>query len=440
VRPEDFRASVERVLRLSANLAPPYLVGIVGGQACSPRRCDLSRGIETDGVARTITIHLRRPDPEFLHKLALPLAYVLPAGTPVTMLRGRAPPGTGPYTIAAFAPGRDVRLVRNPRFRSWSAEARPPGFPDAIVVTISPDAAAQVAAVQHGRADAVVTSGNLSGQLPLAQDRALALADASHVRTAPGVTTNWLSLNVRERPFDDVRVRQALSYAIDRRRIVALAGGGGLAGLSCQMISPGLPGYAPSCPYTVDPSPGGGWSAPDLARARRLVGASGTRGITVRVWGLPKYAAVARYTGEVLRQLGYRARVHVFSDPQSFFNYVNDSRHRAQVGFTGWIGDFLTASSFFEPFTCAAFIRNSAANENISEFCDPAFDADYAAALAAQGPEANARWAALDRRLVAASPAIPLFNRRTVMLVSDRVGNAQIHLELGPLLDQFWVR
>jgi hypothetical protein len=39
-------------------------------------------------------------------------------------------------------------------------------------------------------------------------------------------------------------------------------------------------------------------------------------------------------------------------------------------------------------------------------------DAGYDAALAARGVEANARWAALDRRVSAASPAIPLFNRR----------------------------
>jgi ABC-type oligopeptide transport system substrate-binding subunit len=158
------------------------------------------------------------------------------------------------------------------------------------------------------------------------------------------------------------------------------------------------------------------------------------------MWGLPKYAAVARYTGEVLRQLGFRARVHVFADPQSFFDYVDDSRHRAQLGFTGWIADYLTPSSFFEPFTCARFLRDSVANENVSQLCDRGVDAGYAAALAARGPEASARWAALDRRIVAMGAAIPLFNRRTLLLVSNRVGNAQIHLELGPLLDQFWVR
>lgn len=439
VRPDDFRASIERVVRLAGRIAPFYS-RIAGAEACSSRRCDLSKGIVTNAAARTVTIHLRWPDAEFMHKLALPLAYVLPARAPATIVRTRPPAGTGPYTIAAFAPGRAVRVVRNPRFHSWSSEARPDGFPDAITVTISKDPAAQVAAVQRGRADAVVASGVFSGQLPLDQDRALALADASHVRTGPGPTTSYLFIDVRQRPFDDPRVRRALNYAVDRRRMVGLAGGSGLASLSCQLIPPGLPGYAPTCPFTRDASPGGSWSAPDLARARRLIAASGSRGARVQVWGFPKYAAVTRYAGEVLRRLGYRVRVRVFPDPSSFFNYVNDSRHHAQVGFTGWIGDFLTPSSFFDPFTCNHFTRGSRNNENISQFCDHGVDAGYAAAVAAHGPEANARWAALDRRVLAAAPAVPLFTRRSLMLVSDRVGNAQTHQELGPLLDQFWVR
>ena len=182
VRPEDFRASIERAVRLAGQVAPFY-AGIVGADACSPRRCDLAKGIETDAAARTITIHLRRPDAEFEHKLAIPLAYVLPARAPATIMRGRPPPGTGPYRITAFAPARGARLVRNPRFRSWSTEARPDGFPDAITVTPSKDAAAQVAAVQHGRADAIVAAGSSTVQLPLDQARALALTDASHVYT-----------------------------------------------------------------------------------------------------------------------------------------------------------------------------------------------------------------------------------------------------------------
>ena len=97
-RPEDFRASIERTVGLSGEL---LYAGIDGANACRPRRCDLSKGIETDAAASTITIHLRRPDAEFAHKLALPLAYVLPARAPAKPCT-RPPAGTAPYVISAF--------------------------------------------------------------------------------------------------------------------------------------------------------------------------------------------------------------------------------------------------------------------------------------------------------------------------------------------------
>jgi len=126
--------------------------------------------------------------------------------------------------------------------------------------------------------------------------------------------------------------------------------------------------------------------------------------------------------------------------PSQYFNYINDTRHRVQVGFYGWIADFLSSATFFDPFTCVHLTRNSSDNLNPSQICDHAVEARYHAALAARDTEANARWAELDRQVLAAAPAVPLFTRRDLMLVSDRVGNAQVHQQLGPLLDQFWVR
>ncbi len=440
VRPEDFRASIEREVRSQGQY---YFGGILGANACRRRQCDLSQGIVTDPATRRITIRLRRPDTEFVDKLALPLGDVLPAGTPATELkRGRPPAGTGPYTITAFAPKRGVQLERNPRFRSWSAEARPDGYPDTISVRFIASPAARVAAVQHGQADAVVASGPWSGSAPLDAARALPLLDPIHVHSAPAPITIYMFLNTRERPFDDPRVRLALNLAIDRRRAVELSGGSAVAGLTCQLLPPGLPGYAPVCPFTRDATPGGGtWSAPDLPRARRLVAASGTRGAPIEVWAWTGQAlGVIRYAAGVLKDLGYHARVRTVPDQDAYFRYVDDSRHHVQAGWAAWSDDYLTASSFFGPFSCDQFVPASGFSENISEFCDPAVDAGRDAALAAQGAQANARWSALERRVLASAPAVPLFNPRNLMLVSDRVGNVQIHPELGPLLDQLWVR
>ena len=147
-RPLLARAAVQR-----EPAGPSFYEGIVGGPACrkQPERCDLSKGVVTDDDTGIVTIRLRAPDPEFLYKLALPFASVVPTGTPAT---GERPvPGTGPYRIAEYTPNRRVRLVRNPHFKVWSKAAQPEGIPDEIVLELGGTVDAQLTAVQRGRAD-----------------------------------------------------------------------------------------------------------------------------------------------------------------------------------------------------------------------------------------------------------------------------------------------
>src|SRR5439155_23574947 len=103
--------------------------GISGAETCNQARCDLSRGIVTDETARTVTFHLRAPDPDFLNNLAEHgLATAIPAGTALHDLHFVPIPGTGPYKIAS-ASASEIRYVRNPFFREWSHAARPDGNP-----------------------------------------------------------------------------------------------------------------------------------------------------------------------------------------------------------------------------------------------------------------------------------------------------------------------
>jgi ABC-type transport system substrate-binding protein len=87
--------------------------------------------------------------------------------------------------------------------------------------------------------------------------------------------------------------------------------------------------------------------------------------------------------------------------------------------------------------------REGAAGSNFSGFCEPGIDALVERALAEQGSDprlANRLWERVDRALVRAAPAIPMFNRRSVVLVSERVGNVQWHPVSGVLPDQLWIR
>jgi YVTN family beta-propeller protein len=440
VQPEDFRASLEDLLRRFGSGVLPLYGAIAGAPACvrTPRQCDLSRGIVTSASSRTITVHLTEPDSEFLHRLASAFAYVAPADHPFGP-KGE-PPGTGPYRIASYDPDRALRLVRNRDFRVWSQDARPDGFADAIVVRFRKDIRAQVTAVQRAAADVVVVASLFGGGIPPASVPALARRHAGRLHTDAVPELDFMWMNVRTPPFDDVRVRRAINYATDRRAIAELAGGVDLAQSTCQFVPPGFPGYAPSCRYTLNPGPGGSWTAPDLQRARRLIDQSHTKGTRVTVWSYGTKREIGRYFATLLHRLGYPSSLRVFRDYGEYRSAVTASRTRAKIGIDGWSADYSAPSTFTAPFTCAGSTPRSPDMSNLAEFCDRRIDARIDAALAARGPATNARWQDAYDRLADAAPAVPLLNRRTVALVSKRVGNYQHHPLFGPLLDQLWVR
>jgi YVTN family beta-propeller protein len=439
VRPEDFRHAIERTLELSRQGAyyAPYYAGIIGARRClaDPKRpCDLSQGIETHAGSSTITFHLVSPDADFLNKLDLPAAFAVPAGTPLHP-HGFVP-ATGPYEIASFDPATGIRLVRNPRFREWSAEAQPNGFPDVIVENVRGSADAHIDSVLDGSAD--LAGGE--NRPPVTKVASVRTQHASDLVINPWIITYFLALNTHFAPFDDMRVRQALNFAVDRTRLLDLAFGPGLGSVTCQVLPPGLLGYRPYCPYTSSPNSTGTWTAPDLARARQLVRASGTAGQRVTVWLAtdPHFrSAAARYVVSVLDELGYKARLRHTPD-----GFDEDKLH-IQAIFSGWFPDFPAPSGMIEQtLTCASYTPMSSENLNEAEFCDRSIDREIARAqtLEPGDPAAARLWIKIDHDLTDQAPWLSFANGVTIEVKSPRVGNYQYNPQWGTLLGQLWVR
>jgi peptide/nickel transport system substrate-binding protein len=438
----DFRYSLERQLTLDRMISPGYFGGIVGASQCSaepPERCDLSRGIEVDDRTGRIAIHLTEADSDFLYKLTLPYASIIPTGTPLRPARDRPIPTTGAYGIESFDTPRELRLVRNPYFRVWSPDARPDGYPNEIRFQLTEDVDAQVAAVERGEADCVCATG-----IPIERLPGLLTRYPGRVHSDAAPMTDYMFLNTRVPPFNDRRVRQALNYAADRRKMAELRGGTLAARPTCQILPPAIPGYRPYCPYTLDPNPAGTWTAPDLARARALVAASGTQGMRVEVLAGETFgsAVFSRLIVAALRQLGYRSSLRVLP-PNDYYPFVANSRNRGQIGPIAWYADAAPALFLRDLFSCASFLPGNSGNVNFSAFCDGAIDRTMrrAAALQTSDPvRANGLWADVSRALVDEAAAVPLLNQRPVSFVSERVGNYQFHPQWGPLFDQMWVK
>jgi peptide/nickel transport system substrate-binding protein len=143
---------------------------------------------------------------------------------------------------------------------------------------------------------------------------------------------------------------------------------------------------------------------------------------------------------DTLERLGYRATLRVFPSEDLYFDYINDSRNRAQIGPAGWSSDYPSGTGFLGPiFTCASGTSGQA---NVAHFCDRRMDRLLARAERLPGADvrAEALLAAADRRLVDQAASVPLVNPRAVALVSRRVGNYWYSQQWGVLYDQLWVR
>ena len=436
---DDVVASFERIFKVSSPTAGSFYNGIVGADAClkTPASCSLSKGVVGDATAGTVTVNLTAPDPEFLYKLAVPHASILPKGSPATDAGTKPLPTTGPYMVESYDPNRALKLVRNPNFTEWSRDAEPQAYVDEIDYSFGLTVEVEVTAVQNGQADWVFD--------PPPADRLneLGTTYAGQVHVNPLTAFWYLTLNTNLAPFNNLAARQAINWAVDRNALVRLYGGTNLAQPACTILPAGFPGHVDSCDYTA----GGGttWSAPDLAKAKQLVQQSGTAGQEVGIVTQDDAVnkAIGEYLQSVLTEIGYKATLKPLSANMQF-TYIQNTKNKVQLALTSWYQDYPAASNFINVLlSCASFHPGSDSSINIAGFCDKDVDAQIQKALTLEQTDpqgADQAWGAIDQVIMAKSPVVPIFNPKLVDFTSKRVGNFTFSKQFYWLVDQSWVQ
>jgi peptide/nickel transport system substrate-binding protein len=256
----DIRYAIERMARPRNGAGYPLAFAPLRGFAAyrSGHARTIS-GISTPN-ARTIAFRLARPTGDFLHRLTLPAAAPIPAevarcfeGRPGEY--GRDLVSSGPYMLDGadavragscreLTPMRgasesQLRLVRNPRYdprtdRRAARESNPDRF---VFVAV-------IGRVQAGSAYEIVDklrTGELEDGILTSTKVIEKAAPAARARGRLRVNTaqwlDYISLNLTQPPFDDVHVRRALAWVLDRAAIRA-AWGGPLAGTPARHVVP----------------------------------------------------------------------------------------------------------------------------------------------------------------------------------------------------------
>src|SRR5262249_46999381 len=238
VMASDFTYAVERMFRLNSG-GLPFFTTIVGAEKFLETKTGGIPGIQTNDKTGKIVIHLERPRGTFNNELGLMFTAPVPQGTPNKNLSTEPPPATGPYEITKSDPGRSFVEERNPEWAKNNAKLMPDlpsGHIDKFDVTINHNASTQVDEVEQGK------SNWMQGLLPA--DRlpgVKAKYEGTQFRPELEPSTYYFWMNTTRPPFNDLKVRQAVNYAVDTSALERIYAGGITA--THQVLPPGMPGY-----------------------------------------------------------------------------------------------------------------------------------------------------------------------------------------------------
>jgi peptide/nickel transport system substrate-binding protein len=384
VKASDFAYTIERAIKLGWGNKSMLTENIVGGEAFDEGKAHSISGIQTDDSTGVITIKLIAPYGPFVNVLAFPAAGLVPGGTPMKSLTNAPPPGVGPYVIKGVVPNKSFELVRSSRYTE--IPGIPAGHAD-IDVKIVSNNQTEAEQVLDNSADVFDYNDTIPPTL-LSQVEGQA---SGRYAKEPTVSGEYFFLNVKEKPFDNQLVREAVNYALDRRALQRLDSG--MLEPTCYFLPTGMPGHPSSpCPY------GNPDSAPNLTKAKELIQRSGMAGTSVTVWGgsrAPHKEFVDYYTS-VLNSIGLKATPKIVADAQ-YYSTIGNLSLKAQTGWFSFSQDFPNPIDFYQLLDAKSILPQE--NHNFSQVDDAHVQSELSSLAPVPSSQLESvvgRWQALD--------------------------------------------
>ncbi|MDO9405921.1 MAG: ABC transporter substrate-binding protein [Polaromonas sp.] len=304
----------------------------------------------------TVKITLANPEAPFLANLAMPYAAIqskeyadamLAAGTPEKI--DQDPIGTGPFSLVQYQKDAIIRYKAFPAY--WGGKAKI----DDLIYSITPDASVRWAKLQKGECH-VMPYPNPADLDAIRKDKNI------QVLEQPGLNVGYLAFNTKKKPFDDVRVRKAISMAINKKAII-----------DGVYLSTGVAAKNPIPPtmWSYNNAVKDDDFNPDAAK-KLLAQAGFPNGLTTDLWAMPvqrPYNPNAKRIAELMQ--ADLAKIGVTAEIKSFEWGEYRKRMQAgehQMGMLGWTGDNGDPDNFlYTLLGCAS--AESASGSNIAKFC-----------------------------------------------------------------------
>ncbi len=426
---QDVKYNVERSfspdLPGGPDYAARYLVGAEGYQGPA-------QGKHLDSVKtpddRTIVFELRKPFAEF------PYATVLPTFAPVPKSQDKGPQydnrpfSSGPYKIESYARDKQLVLVRNTHWNASTDTVRK-AYPDRIVVTMGLKAN-QIDDRLITAAGADASAVSWDKLRPESTPKVLTKPDVKARLLAESTNcTEMLQMHTGRAPFDDVRVRRAVQYALDREAVLTASGGPALNDPATALM-PGSLFSGGKQPDTLKiPLTG------DVEKAKQLLKEAGKTSLTTSITVSNGDKAVGEAIQQSLGRAGIKVTIETV-DPSAFYDTIGDTKNRTDLAYTGWCPDFPSGSTFLPFVFDGRYIKEKGNSGNHSLFRDDATmkRMDEIAAMT-DAEQANKAWQELDAQILAKAPTAPAVVERRPLLVGTNIAGAFGHTSFGGQID-----
>ena len=405
----DVKYSLERAVNPKTQGPGAGFFGAIAGfDEMTAGTADTMSGIETpdDG---TVIFHLTRPDATFLHVLAINFASVVPkeAVEAANGDFGKHPVGSGTFILKDWTIGQKLVFDKNPDYYVKDIP-----HIDKVTVEVGQEPLVALLRLQKGEVD-IAGDG-----IPPAKFLEIKNSPegADMIVDGEQLHTGYITLNTKVKPFDDVKVRQAINMAVNKERIVRILNG--RATPANQPLPPLMPGYDKD--YKGYPF--------DVEKAKALLTEAGyPDGFETVLFSTntDPQPRIAQAIQQDLAAIGVKAEVRALA--QGNVIAAGGTEGEAPMIWSGgmaWIADFPDPSNFYGPILgCAGAVQGG---WNWSWYCNEALDKRAIAADAMSDPAQTAErqtvWGKIFTDIMDDAPWVPVINERRVVAKSLRMG------------------
>ena len=382
-------------------------------------RVDTTNGFEAPNDS-TFLLHLVKPFHPILGILSMQYCSIIPREVVEKYGKDfrRHPCGTGPFKYVAWEEGQALILSKNQRYFEKDSSGHPLPYLDGIKVTFYDSKATEFLEFQQGRLDFIndidasfkdeILTKN--GELRKEWEGKIILNKHPYLNIEYlGILSDSLNDIVRHSPLQNKKIRQAINYGIDRKRMMLYVRNSIGTAAESGFVPQGIPSFDSSAVigYRYDP-----------AKALKLLAEAGFpngAGMPeIKLLTIPQYADLGSFIANELQQIGIRVQVEVI---QKSLLLEQTAKSQALFFRGSWIADYPDAENYL-----SVFYSKNPAPPNYTRFKNVLFDELYEKALGETNDSVRAKiYQAADQVVMNNSPVIPLWYDMLIRLLHPYV-------------------